>query len=233
MGVSIANITRYPNSGNLGMASFSIPTTVAGNLLVVMSVMGAGANWVYLTANNDTLVQIPFYGLAVFGGGGAAGDAAYFPGSGVSADIWWCTTIGNSNLISFECSANPYLWVYELTGASGWAVDDYEGSGASSTSQAPVVGPSLNGSSQDVYFSVPATDLGNVTAVSSPWTLDSTSLFGDAPAYILNGSGVEQATFTDSHGNDGFTIAAASFKYSASLCGPPKPTGNPYQLPQY
>lgn len=138
-----------------------------------------------------------------------------------SADILYWVTAGATQ-VTFLSSANPIIWVVEVAGFGGLpVVDAFAMTGAPNTSPAHVISPALAGSgSEDLLITVAATDNTSYTSanIPSPWMIDPTVIDGNAPSYILNGSGTE-AQFDYGVGNDSFTSVAVAFKGGANFCG--------------
>lgn len=143
--------------------------------------------------------------------------ACYDPGAGLGGgsiacvDIMYFVTNG-ANSISYICSSNPKIWVYELSGFSGLPiVDDFRMMGANGSNPATVISPALNGiGSGDVLLTLACTLSKSYSSISAPWILDSNIQDGNAPAIILNGSGV-QSQINYGVGTDQFTAASVAF----------------------
>lgn len=189
----------YPYPDESVSGSFTIPTTVAGNLLVIFLTNEAswGGSPVYNLVSAslsddaaDVFTQVPWYSLP--GSGSSAGYQTAFVGLdpdfptepyGAEFDAWYTVTNGGATTISwalasggFPAIRNPEFWVYELTGLSSWAVIDCELAWGLYPQTPPCLGPSLNGiAPNNAYFCMmEVAEIGPTSAqvVYPPWTLE-------------------------------------------------------------
>lgn len=190
--MNIVNLTRYNNTGLFGIATVPIPATTPGNLLVVciFNPISNGRMNSVVSNTDGQLTPVPRIG---FGNGDP--DDYWLNGIGNSLDIYYQVTSGGTVSISFNSDGGPSMWIFEIQPASFTAVAA-TGSLPGGSTQAPLIGPGVGTAVASVFTAATATDrfftlaaafngpsgefdvclitseFQPVTAVSSPWVLD-------------------------------------------------------------
>jgi len=135
-------------------------------------------------------------------------------GQGAMTDIWYCpnSLAGATSVAVTVYPATNYdltAWVYEVSGLDTNSPLDVSGRATDSSNSTSHAGVSLTTAQPMEFLVEAAAGWENVTAVSSPWTLDATP-GGDASVYLTAG-GTVQPTFTNSEGGP-TVMSAAAFK---------------------
>lgn len=229
MPITIKNKTVFDDQTTTGSGSFTIPSTQAGNLLVILVVI-ANATGDINTAINfsdnvaDTFLQPNWPSLPLCSTG--AGKC-FIPTTVLKfpIDMWYCVTKGGATTINWHLLAggsDPCFRVFEFTGMSAWALGQIGATAFGGSVSAPWVGPALNSAIADnAYFSVILTAGGfyfSGPTVSNPWTLEPATAFEQSDgtsswgiAYIVDGTGSQTASYSSGDSPDNYTILGAVF----------------------
>lgn len=182
MTIAFVNNAKYGNNTGTSGTSFTIPSTTAGNLLVLVAGTKDAVDYVTSITGAGTWVQ--------------ANDTGGSEGSSQQTEIWYCPNIsGGVTSLSFTLNGNSrcVFWVGEFSGAATASVQDTGGSAKSAAVGTGVTpAPGSFTPSQANGLAIMATQFANTsTTISNRPTGFTAPSLGNVESAAGSGSGTE------------------------------------------